>query len=427
MQLLLGAVVVLAVTNGGLAQCMTKDDTAINVTNSQAIYISGSHDFAVRLFKKLHEESESRNLFFSPHSIWSALVLAFFGAEGDTHAEMAQAMGMSTLNKVEVMRAFRFILFWQNFEGLVDSAGSSNELRVANRLYFDRGEKVKLCMKELFHNEIEMLDFRGASEEARQTINGWVEEQTADRIKDLVPPGSIDTNSRMILVNAAYFKGTWVSQFWPNQTKSAPFYSSKEDVSTVSMMQQEGTFNCGKSEALQARVLELPYLGNQISMFVLLPFVDSALEETVSRVTPEILRGAFEYILAGTVDVHIPKFRIEEDYEVSNTLRDIGFERVFNGSTADLSGFSKSGNMALGSALHKAFLEVSEEGTEAAAATALLDNRSGHATQPEKFICDRPFMYVIYNKAMHTMLFMGTFEYPESAEEKLEAVEEIDE
>ena len=144
----------------------------------------------------------------------------------------------------------------------------------------------------------------------------------------------------------------------------------------------------------------------------------------MTQLTPKILRGAFEFLLAGTVDVQIPKFRIEEDYEMSSALKDIGFDRVFNGSTADLSGFSKSGNMALGSALHKAFLEVSEEGTEAAAATALLDNRSGHGSQPEKFICDRPFMY---DTAMHTMLFMGTFEYPEGAEGSSDAVEVIDE
>ena len=427
MRLLLEFAVVLAAVNGGLAQCMTKDDTAINVTNSQAIYISGSHEFAVRLFEQLHAQSEGRNLFFSPHSVWSALTLAFFGAEGDTLTEMAQAMGLSALNKIEVMRAFRFLLFWQNFERLEETTSASNELRVANRLYFDQGERLKPCMKELFHNEIEMLDFRGNCEEARRAINAWVEEQTEDRIKDLVPPGSVDSHSRMVLVNAAYFKGTWVSQFWPNQTKLAPFFSSKEDVSQVNMMQQEGTFNCGSSEALQARVLELPYLGSQISMFVLLPFSGSTLEVTVARLTPKILRGAFEFLLAGTVDVQIPKFHIEEDYEMSSALQDIGFERVFNGSTADLSGFSKSGNMALGSALHKAFLEVSEEGTEAAAATALLDNRSGHASQPEKFICDRPFMYVIYNKAMHTMLFMGTFEYPESAEGNSDAVEVFDE
>ena len=429
MRLLLGVVVALAVVNGVWTQCMTNDDTAHNVTNNQAIYISGSHDFAVRLFKRLHVETEGdgRNLFFSPHSIWSALTLAFFGAEGDTHIEMAQAMGLAALNKVDVMRAFRFILFWQNFEHSEESASSSNELRVANRLYFDQGEKVKRCMKELFHNEIEMVDFKGASEEARQTINAWVETQTNERIKDLVPPGAVDGKSRMVLVNAAYFKGTWVSQFWPNQTKLVPFHSSKDEVSSVSMMQQEKPFNCAKSEALQARVLELPYLGKQISMFVLLPFADSTLNVTVSRMTASILRNEFENMSAGTIDVQIPKFRIEEDYEVSSVLSDIGFGRLFNGSAADLSGFSKTGNIALGSALHKAFLEVNEEGTEAAAATALLDNRSSHTAEPEKFVCDRPFMYIIYDKAMHTMLFMGTFEHPVSEEEKLAELEEVDE
>ncbi|KAF0289019.1 Serine protease inhibitor 88Ea [Amphibalanus amphitrite] len=414
MQILLCGLVLLAAVAGGQAQCMTRDDTAINVTNNQVVYISSSHDFAVRLFQKLHPECQGRNLFFSPYSIWSALTLAFFGAEGDTHSEMAQAMGLTGLNKVDVMRAFRFILFWQNVElsDKIDDAGK-NELRVANRLFFDRRQKVKLCMKELFHNEIEMVDFRKASEEARQTINAWVEEQTANCIKELVPPGYVDSNSRMVLVNAAYFKGTWVSQFRPNETQLAPFHSSKEDVSMVSMMQQEGTFNCGPSEPLQAQVLELPYLGHQISMYILLPFADSSLDVTISRLTPKILRGAFEFISPGEVNIHIPKFRVEEDYELSSVLSDLGFERLFNGSTADLSGFSKSGNMALGNALHKAFVEISEEGTEAAAATALLDNRSGHPSRTEQFICDRPFMYVIYYKPTHTMLFMGTYEHPD--------------
>ncbi|XP_037088946.1 serpin B4-like [Pollicipes pollicipes] len=417
MQLLVGAAVLLAVVTGSLGQCLTSNDTAINATNAANIYISGSHNFSIRLFQKLYsgDATKERNLFYSPHSLWCALSLAYFGAEGDTQTQMEEVMGLTQLTKVDVLRAFRFIHFWEDVRKMDDTVGK-NTLRVANRLYFDKNEDVKECMKELFHNELEMLDFIGASEESRQTINSWVETQTADRIKDLIPPGAVDATTRMVLANAAYFKGTWDSQFKPDRTKPELFYSSKEEVTFVNMMKQKGQFNFGVSEELQAHILELPYQGDEISMFILLPpFMEGALDTTVSRLTPELLRQTIEFMWRVDIHVQLPKFRIEESYQMSEDLIDLGFENLFNASAANLNGFSHSGNLVLTRALHKSFLEINEEGAEAAAATALITMRTSRPSQPERFICNHPFMYVIYDKMMHTMLFMGTFEHPKAA------------
>lgn len=418
MQLLVGVAALLAVVVGSQAQCLTNNDTQMNVTNAQAIYISGSHDFGIRLFQKLYSTAlaEDRNLFYSPHSLWSALSLAYFGAEGDTLLAMEEAMGLTNLTKVDVMRAFRFIHFWQDLRKMEDGGSSQNTLRIANRLYFDKTEDVKECMKELFSNEIELLDFRKHSEDARMSINQWVEAQTADRIKDLIPAGAVDGTTRMVLANAAYFKGTWHSQFKPEKTKLGVFYSSKEQFTFVNYMTQKGAFSFGVSEDLQAHVLELPYLGEQISMFLLLPpFQDGALNTTVSKLTPQVFRNTIEMMWQVDVNVTIPKFRIEENYDMSEELADLGFKSLFDSSSANLTGFSKSGNLVLGSALHKSFLQINEEGAEAAAATALITMRTSRPAGPRKFICNHPFMYVIYDKTMHTMLFMGTFEHPKAA------------
>ena len=418
---LLSVALLLSLVSGCLSQCLTPQDSVANVTAARLDYVRGSHDFSLRLFRALYwgAETEERNLFFSPHSLWSALTLAYFGAEGETQSGMEEAMGVANLTKAEVMAAFRNITDkdipeagWQSAEPVE----SNNTLRVANRLYFDKTENVRECMKELFKGELKQLDFLTASEEARRTINSWVEVMTADRIKDLIPEGAVDARTRIVLANAAYFKGTWHSKFKPENTSLELFYSSDKDFTFVNMMAQKGQFNFVVSEELQAHVLELPYLGKNITMYVLLPpFKDGALDKTVDALTPEAFQNAIGRMYPVEIRVKVPKFRVEETYEMSEKLSELGFENLFNASVSNLRGFSDSGDLALSAAIHKSFLEINEEGATAAAATALIINRSGRPKRPRQFLCNHPFMYVIYDKGTQSMLFMGTFEHPKAA------------
>lgn len=419
---LLSVALLLAAIPGCYMQCLTADDSGADATLARAAYVRGSHEFSIDLFRALYwgGETAERNLFFSPHSLWSALSLAYFGAEGETRTAMEEAMGLANLTKAEVMAAFRAVTDkdkpaagWQPG----DPSKSLNTLRVANRLYFDRTEPVRECMKELFDGELEQLDFVNASGAARQSINSWVEKLTADRIKDLIPEGAVDRSTRIVLANAAYFKGTWYSQFKPQDTSLDIFYPAPDaNFTFVNMMAQKGQFNYMVSEKLQAHILELPYLGKDVTMFLLLPpFKPGALDKTVELLTPELLQDAFARMYPVEVRIKVPKFRIEESYEMSERLSDLGFESLFNGSYTDLSGFSGSGNLGLSAAIHKSFLEINEEGAEAAAATALIINRSGRPKRPPQFICNHPFMYIIYDKVTQSMLFMGTFEHPSAA------------
>ncbi|XP_037089182.1 serpin B4-like [Pollicipes pollicipes] len=187
------------------------------------------------------------------------------------------------------------------------------------------------------------------------------------------------------------------------------------------MMKQKAHFNYGVSEDLQAQILELPYQGGEITMFILLPpFIEGALDTTVSRLTAETLRSNMEMMWPVDIDVQIPKFRIEESYKMKEKLSALGFDNLFNASAVNLNGFSDSGNLALKKALHKSFLEINEEGAEAAAATALFLFRSARPAEPPAFICNHPFMYVIYDHSQEIILFMGTFEHPRAVSASLD-------
>merc|ERR1712079_885461 len=258
------------------------------------------------------------------------------------------------------------------------TAGLGYVFKHANKLYFEQELKMNECLRLALADQIELADFKHGAEAARLSMNQWVEENTAGRITDLVPEGYVDYSTRAAIVNAAYFKGQWLSQFKPKDTKFGNFYIKRDQIRMVKFMVQKGSFNYYVSEELQAHVLELPYEGDHVSMVIILPpWQDDSLQETVRRMTPETLQGVMAEISTGfykveKLDVLIPKFSI-------------------------------SGS--LDSAKHKSFIEVNEEGSEAAAATALLGFRSARPLFHSEFKADHPFMFLIYDKQVDTVLF----------------------
>jgi len=248
-------------------------------------------------------------------------------------------------------------------------------------------------------------------------LQGGNKKMVAEKNQDVVNA----VKALSAIVNAAYFKGQWLSQFKPKDTKFGNFYIKRDQIRMVKFMVQKGSFNYYVSEELQAHVLELPYEGDHVSMVIILPpWQDDSLQETVRRMTPETLQGVMAEISTGfykveKLDVLIPKFSISGSLELREPLGQLGINSLFGGQsnlTGFLDQYDSEDTVSLDSAKHKSFIEVNEEGSEAAAATALLGFRSARPLFHSEFKADHPFMFLIYDKQVDTVLFFGVYQHP---------------
>jgi len=392
--------------------------------NKDVVY-GGERAFSVDLIKALFNKYEDRqiekNIFISPSSIYHTLMLAYFGALGDTQTELAEGLGFESLSKSEVLKTYMFDRAYQAVRERTPELGYV--FQHANKLYFEKRLKLNECLRMTLQEQIEPTDFKNSPEEARVQINTWVESLTKGNIKNLVPEGYVDSTTKAALVNAAYFKGQWTSKFKEEDTKLGNFYVKRDKIRMVHFMKQKGNFNYYTSEELQAHVVELPYQGNHVSMVVILPpFLDDGLQETVKRMTPETLQAVMaeiksDYFKVDGLDVTLPKFSISGSLELTEPLANLNISRLF-GPGSDLSGFVDADSLEQGEAIHpesaqhKAFIEVNEEGTEAAAATALLGFRSARPLFHSQFKADHPFLFLIYDKQVDTILFFGVYQHP---------------
>jgi len=393
---------------------------------AQALVYSGERAFSVNLIKALFEkyenESIEENIFISPSSIYHTLMLAYFGSLGETQEELEISLGFGNLTKSEVLKTYMFDRAYQAVRER--TAGLGYTFKHANKLYFEQDLKLNECLRLALADQIELVDFKKSPEETRVNMNKWVEETTQGRIQDLIPEGYVDYSTKASIVNAAYFKGQWQSQFKPKDTKFGNFYITRDQIRMVKFMVQKGSFNYYVSEELQAHVLEMPYEGDHVSMVVILPpWKDDSLQETVKRMTPETLQGVMGEIQTGfykveKLDVLLPKFSISGDLELLQPLSSLGINSLFGGQS-NLTGFmdqygDSEDSISLDSAKHKSFIEVNEEGSEAAAATALLGFRSARPLFHSEFKADHPFLFLIYDKQVDTILFFGVYQHPPS-------------
>jgi len=393
---------------------------------AQALVYSGERAFSVNLIKalfvKYENESIEENIFISPSSIYHTLMLAYFGSLGETQQELEISLGFGNLTKSEVLKTYMFDRAYQAVRER--TAGLGYTFKHANKLYFEQDLKLNECLRLALADQIELVDFKKSPEETRVNMNKWVEEATQGRIQDLIPEGYVDYSTKASIVNAAYFKGQWQSQFKPKDTKFGNFYITRDQIRMVKFMVQKGSFNYYVSEELQAHVLEMPYEGDHVSMVVILPpWKDDSLQETVKRMTPETLQGVMGEIQTGfykveKLDVLLPKFSISGDLELLQPLSSLGINSLFGGQS-NLTGFmdqygDSEDSISLDSAKHKSFIEVNEEGSEAAAATALLGFRSARPLFHSEFKADHPFLFLIYDKQVDTILFFGVYQHPPS-------------
>lgn len=364
--------------------------------------------FALELFHTLSESSPTGNIFFSPFSISSALAMVFLGTKGTTAAQLSKTFHFDSVEDVHS----RF----QSLNAEVSKRGASHTLKLANRLY---GEKTYNFLPEfltstqkMYGADLAPVDFQHASEDARKEINQWVKGQTEGKIPELLAVGVVDSMTKLVLVNAIYFKGMWEEKFMKQDTTDAPFRLNKKNTKSVKMMYQKKKFFFGYISDLKCKVLEMPYQGGELSMVILLPEdiedESTGLKKIEEQITLEKLREWTKRENLENIDVHVklPRFKIEESYILNSNLGRLGLQDLFNSSKADLSGMSGSRDLFISKIVHKAFVEVNEEGTEAAAATA------GIATfcmllPEEEFTAGHPFIFFIRHNPTANVLFLG--------------------
>ena len=365
--------------------------------------------FAFDIFAELR--SEEGNLFFSPFSISSALAMTYGGAGGDTASQMEKALRF-TGGKELTHRAFSEL-----GERMAEIQKEGNvELSVANSIWPQSGYPFLpeyLSLLEINYGvEITPLDYARAPEPSRKKINGWVEDKTKEKIKDLIPQGSIDPLTRMVLVNAIYFKGNWADQFDPEATKTAPFTLSSGESVEVPFMARTGKYGYAGFPGFQ--MVELPYAGRDLSMLVLLPDAGTPLSSIEEKMNIENFETWKKFLSEEKVVLFLPRFRITwGSFSLVKALQSLGMVDAFSSSCADFSGMDGRPDwLYITDVLHKAFVDVNEEGTEAAAATAVVVGARSVAAPPVVFRADRPFLFIIQEKSTGSILFMGRVSDP---------------
>lgn len=390
-----------ALANGGQAQPpkpMNPDTAAL---------VHGNSAFACDLYQQLGKENG--NLFFSPYSISSALAMTYAGAQGKTAADMARTLELPFEGQ-RVATAFGGLMQDLNKPG----QPRKYKLSIANRLWGQKGyvfspEFLKLT-REAYGAGLEELDFTKAPDASRQAINAWVEKATQDRIKDLLPPGSVANDTRLVLTNAIYFKASWQDGFSPSVTKSEDFKAAAGKTVKVDMMHHQEVLKALDDDTFQ--MVQLPYEDRELSMVVLLPRKADGLAALEKQLTAQNLQKWSGQTKAYNVALALPKFRFTSEFSLKKVLSDMGMASAFS-NDADFSGMATAEKLHIDAVIHKAFVAVDEKGTEAAAATAVLMRpTSAQVAPPLAFRADHPFVFLIRDNATGSILFMGRVAQP---------------
>uniref|UniRef100_A0A8K9UYS5 Serpin domain-containing protein n=1 Tax=Oncorhynchus mykiss TaxID=8022 RepID=A0A8K9UYS5_ONCMY len=357
--------------------------------------------FALGLYRTLSENHADGNIFFSPLSISSALAMVYLGAKGDTAEQMAKVtLCLDTATDVHSE--------FQKLGSKINKPSASYQLKLVNCLC---GEETFNFFPKFYHAELKAMDFIRAAEESRAQINSWVEKKTDSKMTVMLKPGTLSSMTRLVLVNAVYFKAQWISEFHEADTMEHTF-----QVNEVRELQfKKLPYNDIPQFKLQ--ILELPYKGEELSMFFLLP-ADSNYPD--QELTPERIHKWTKRQKMGTrtkVQVSIPKFKLQEDYQLNTPLASLGMVDVFDQGRADLSGMSAAmeEEVYLSTVAHKAFVDVNERGTEAGASTGAEGKMYGFSNM-HYFTADHPFIFFIRHNQTQSILFLGRFSSPEEGD-----------
>jgi serpin B len=373
-----------------------------------ATLTAGNSAFALSLYQAL--SSQPGNLLFSPFSISETLAMTYAGARGETAQQMATVFHF-TLPQDRLHPAFNALDQQLNPSGSAAQNASDQgfKLSVVNALWGQQGFTFLPAFLDILSQNygagMRLQDFKDAPEPSRQAINAWVSDQTQQKIQNLLPQGSVQSTTRLVLTNAVYFKAAWASQFKPEDTQDRPFFLS--DGSQVSVPTMKQTESLGYANIDGIQVVELPYAGSNLSMVILLPAAgtldsfEASLDATKLASLLVGLNPSQEVILT------LPKFTFNASFNLTATLSALGMPDAFDADRADFSGMDGQKDLLIQGVLHKAFIVVDEQGTEAAAATGVTVGTTAMPAGPVTVNIDHPFLFLITDRSSGTILFVG--------------------
>ena len=358
---------------------------------------SANTRFGFKLLQDLQEREPGANIFISPLSISIALTMTYNGAVGETERAMAEVLEINELDLSTINNSNKAL------RDSLEDPDPKVQISIANSIWSRQGIEFNPDFlersREFFGAEIASLDFN--SPQAAAIINDWVDTNTNGKIEKIVD--RIDQDVVLFLINAIYFKGNWQDEFDKSRTRTGVFHLSDGSEKQVQMMRREGVYPYFRGENFEAT--SLPYGDGRVSMYIFLPNPDSNLNEFLGNLNTENWKGWIAQFRDREHDMMLPRFKLEYEVNLNDMLKAMGMEVAFSRG-ADFSGMGP--NLFISEVRHKTFVEVNEEGTEAAAATAVVVAES----EPPVFRVDRPFFCAIYDAETETILFMGTITEP---------------
>jgi len=360
-------------------------------------------DFAVNLYKNVSAKDQDKNQIMSPVSIALALALLENGADGNTRDELKRVL-IENGASADVLTTYRAL------EQQLRISDEKTKLTIANGLFQDKDLKLKqdylTSTRDCYETEISQVDFQNQLEQTRQKVNQWVSDKTSQKIPELFKKGSLNQGDRMVLANAVYFKASWKNSFSKTATKQDTFYKNGQDKQTVQYMHETSSHHISESDDLTA--LELAYSHQDLSMVVVLPKARDGLRNLEKRLTGKQLRDIISRMEQRQVKVQLPKFGVRSEINLKDTLSKMGLESMFSKS-ANFDRMSET-KLEVDNGIHEAYININENGTEAAAATGFSMNTRSmpHETvAPVSFVADHPFLYAIVHKGTGAIVFLG--------------------
>jgi serpin B len=377
--------------------------------------VKGNNEFAFSLFQILNQDGPQKNLVFSPYSISLALAMTYGGAKGETANEMQQVLRI-TQSVDGYNESWNNLDQWLSMRA--ENPGVSEEgykLKITNAVWAQQDypflESYLEQLARYFGAGLQTTDFERFPEESRIAINNWVAEETAEKIKNLIPQGAIHPLTRMALINAIYLNAAWRLPFDKENTSAEEFHLLDGSNVEVAMMSQTQDFNYYVGETL--KMVELPYSGGQLSMVLVIPTNDTFLDFS-DQFNHEILNDLMAAIEFGKVKINLPRYKFDQDFNLNEMFKKLGMPQAFDPEKADFTGMESSGELYIDEVIHKAFIDVNEAGTEAAASTAVLMAAKGfNPVEPVEITFDHPFIFIIRDRESGSILFIGQVMVPQ--------------
>jgi len=406
---ILSVIFVLVLTINGIPQEIPNNSkNTRQLIRRENPIVDGNNDFAFRLFHQLLTETEETNIFFSPFSISTAMAMVYAGARTETANQIA-----TTMNFQET-KDFHSV-FSRQISSILEGSEDSVKLNIANGIWAQKEypilEQYSDLVKASYNSEFSNSNFldKNECEKVRKEINSWVESRTNNKIEELIKSGELSELTRLVLINAIYFYGDWISPFTSANTFPHDFFASDKSVIEVKMMHQKNIFNYYEDANLKA--LELPYAGNKASMIIFLPNEKNGIQKVERLLDYQYYNSVISSFNSCKVGLFLPKIKLSEEVSLKNILAKMGMPIAFSAG-ADFTGISNDRGLFISDVKHVSFISVDEKGTEAAAATEILFVGAAPDFNIKLFIADHPFILCIKDNATGTILFMGKIVNP---------------